>query len=260
MALPPLFVVAPEPRDEFDGDDTSVREALVELAGSARRAGKKAVVSGRWLADTVVELAPRIPVRDAAALSAHHDGLTGAKLAKVTTKAAGRVSAGIAAATGALVAAQQLTVATVVLVPFELAAQTALVTATELKLIAELHQVAARPLGDGRLDASRAALLVWASGHALPPPPAGSAGHATDDDGGRDDGEGGSGDGGDGEGRVTLGPAARRQLVAGLRSRYARNLTTLAPFLTGAAAAGVLNRQATLGIGRDVSRDLGLRR
>ena len=54
-----------------------MRDALVELAGSARRAGRKAVVSGRWLGDTVVELAPRIPVRDLPTLSEHHDGLTG---------------------------------------------------------------------------------------------------------------------------------------------------------------------------------------
>ena len=32
---------------------------------SARRAGRKAVLTGRWLADTVVEVAPRLPVRDA---------------------------------------------------------------------------------------------------------------------------------------------------------------------------------------------------
>jgi hypothetical protein len=258
MALPPLagdltrrVVLAVRAGgvggDEFD--ERSVKETLVELASSARRAGRRAVVSGRWMADTVVELAPRIPVRDAAALSAHHDGLTGAALAKATTKAAGRVSAGIAAATGALVTAQELTVATVVLVPFELAAQTALVTATELKLIAELHQIAGRPLGDGRLDASRAALLVWASRHALP---AGPASREADDD---NDDRGGSGDR-----PATLSRAARRQLMASLRSRYARNLTTLAPFLTGAAAAGVLNRQATVRIGRDVARDLGLRR
>lgn len=233
--------------DEFD--EWSVREALVDLASSARRAGKKAVVSGRWLADTVVEMAPRIPVRDVGALSAHHDGLTGAPLAKATVKAAGRVSAGIAAATGTLVAAQQLSVATVVLVPFELAAQTALVTATELKMIAELHQVAERPLGDGRLDASRAALLVWASGHALRPRP--DSGNGSRDQGTESVPERGAGP-------ATLSRAARRELVGSLRSRYARNLTTLAPFLTGAAAAGVLNRQATVGIGRDVSRDLGL--
>lgn len=184
-------------------------------------------------------------MRDLPALSAHHDGLSGAALAKAVTKSSGRVSAGIAAATGTLIAAQQLSVATVVLVPFELAAATALVTATELKLIAELHAVAGRSLGDGRLDASRAALLVWASGHALGEPRNPEARPRLED---------GVGD------VVVLGRAARRSLVEALRKRFARNLTALAPLMTGAAAAGVLNRQATVGIGHSVARDLGLRR
>lgn len=202
-----------------------------------------------------MELAPRIPVRDLEALSSHHDGLSGAALAKAVTKSSGRVSAGIAAATGTLIAAQQLSVATIVLVPFELAAATALVTATELKLIAELHTVAGRSLGDGRLDASRAALLVWASGHALGEPRNHEARPRLGDDGDDVDDVG--------EQRsdvVVLGRAARRSLVEALRKRFARNLTALAPLMTGAAAAGVLNRQATVGIGNAVARDLGLRR
>jgi hypothetical protein len=236
-----------------DASELTVRESLGELASSARRAGRRAVVSGQWLADTLVELAPRIPVRDLATLSEHHEGLTGAALAKAVTKASGRVSAGIGAATGTLIAAQQLTVATIVLVPFELAAATALVTATELKLIAELHTVAGRTLGDGRLDASRAALLVWASGHALGEPARnhgagpGLGDGVEDVDGQKDD-------------VVVLGRAARRNLVEALRRRFARNLTALAPLMTGAAAAGVVNRQATVGIGHAVARDLGLRR
>ncbi len=34
-----------------------------ELVASARRAGGAAVTSGRWLADTVLDVAPRLPVR-----------------------------------------------------------------------------------------------------------------------------------------------------------------------------------------------------
>jgi hypothetical protein len=208
-----------------------VGRTIVELAQSARTAGRAAVTSGRWLADTVVELAPRVPVRDAATLSAHHDGATDGALAKALVRSAARVSAGIGAATGTAIAAQQLSVAMVVLVPFELAAETALAVLTELKLIAELHEVA------GRRVTTRSALLVWASGHALPP----SAGEEADDG-------------------PALGPAARRQLVAQLRARYARNLATLGPLLTGAAAAGLLNRRATVTLGNAVARDLGLRR
>jgi hypothetical protein len=56
-----------------------------------------------------------------------------------------------------------------------------------------------------------------------------------------------------------LGRAGRRQLRDMLRSRLARNLSALGPLLTGAAAAGYLNRRATLDVGRRVGRDFGLR-
>ena len=109
--------------------------------------------------------------------------------------------------------------------------------------------------GDGRLDASRAALLVWASGHALGEPRTLEGGPRLGDDMGSKD------DAGERRGDVVvLGRAARRSLVEALRKRFARNLTALAPLMTGAAAAGVLNRQATVGIGKSVARDLGLRR
>ena len=210
---------------------------LDELAASARRAGRRAVVSGRWLADTVVDVAPRLPVRDADRLSAHYDGLTGDDLARELVRSAGRVSGGIAATTGGIIAAQELTVAGLILIPFELAAETALVVATEVKLAAELHHVAGRPLPGAPHQRAGAALVAWMSGRAVP------------------------------ANRVVatvrgdmLGRAGRQELREVLRRRFARNLTTLAPMLTGAAAAGYLNRRATLDIGGRLAIDLGLDR
>ena len=245
--------------DRLDAGD--LRALVRSLAGSARRAGRGAVVSGRWLADTVVDLAPRVPVRDAETLSAHHDGLTGAALARDVVRSAGRVSGGIAAATGGLIAAQQVSVAGIVVVPFELAAETALVVLVELKLVAELHQIAGRPLGGGPLQRSGTALAVWMSGHAVPASAAVSPGGRGDHGAGTEPDEpGGSGDAGDRPGgRARLGRGARRELAAALRRRFTRNLATLGPMLTGAAAGGYLNRRATLSIGNRVARDLGLR-
>ena len=208
---------------------------LDELAASARRAGRRAVVSGRWLADTVVDVAPRLPVRDADRLSAQYDGLTGDDLARELVRSAGRVSGGIAATTGGIIAAQELTVAGLILIPFELAAETALVVATEVKLAAELHHVAGRPLPGAPHQRAGAALVAWMSGRAVP------------------------------ANRIVatvrgdmLGRAGRQELREVLRRRFARNLTTLAPMLTGAAAAGYLNRRATLDIGGRLAIDLGL--
>jgi hypothetical protein len=206
-----------------------------ELTVSARRAGRRAVVSGRWLADTVVDVAPRLPVRDADKLSTHHDGLTGDELARELVRSAGRVSGGIAATAGGIIAAQELTIAGLILVPFELAAETALVVATEVKLVAELHHVAGRPLPGAPHQRTGAALVAWMSGRAVP------------------------------ANRVVatvrgdvLGRAGRQQLRDELRRRFTRNLITLAPMLTGAATAGYLNRKATLDIGGRLARDLGL--
>jgi hypothetical protein len=206
-----------------------------ELAASARRAGRRAVVSGRWLAETVVDVAPRLPVRDADRLSTHYDGLTGDELARALVRSAGRVSGGIAATTGGIIAAQELTIAGLLLVPFELAAETALVVATEVKLAAELHHVAGRPLPGAPHQRASAALVAWMSGRAVP---ANSVVAAVRGD--------------------VLGRAGRQQLREALRHRFTRNLTTLAPMLTGAAAAGYLNRKATLDIGGRLVRDLGL--
>ncbi|HEX6235883.1 MAG TPA: hypothetical protein VFZ68_01750 [Acidimicrobiales bacterium] len=210
---------------------------MVELAASARRAGRRALLSGRWLADTVVEVAPRVPVRDAATLAAHHGGLTGPALADALVRSSGRVSAGIAGSTGGLIAAQHVSVAGLLLVPFELAAETVLVVLTELKLVTELHHVAGRPLPGGPLDRAGAVLMSWMSGRAAPARLAAAPAS-----------------------RGALGAGGRRQLRRELRSRFTRNLTTVAPMLTGAAAAGYLNRRATLRVGRRVARDLGLRR
>jgi hypothetical protein len=206
------------------------------LATSARRAGRQAVVSGRWLAETVIDAAPRVPVRDAEILSAHHGGLTGRELAASLVRAAGRVSGGIGATTGGVVTAQELSVAGLVIVPFEIAAQTALVVATELKLVAELHHVAGRSLEGGSRRRAGSALVSWMSGRAVPPNRVVAEVRG-----------------------AVLGRAGRRELRDQLRRRYVRNLSSLAPMLTGAVAAGWINRRATLDIGNRVARDLGLR-
>jgi hypothetical protein len=218
-------------------DEHAARDQIAALASSARRAGRRAVVSGRWLADTVVDVAPRIPVRSAEALSAHHEGLTDHQLARSVVRAAGRVSGGIGAATGGLITAQEVSVAGLVVVPFELAAATALVVATEIKLVTELHHVAGRALPGGPRRRTEAAIVSWMSGRAAPPTPASATVRGD-----------------------LLGRAGRQELRATLRRRFTRNLAALGPLLTGAAAAGYLNRKATLDVGTRVARDLGLRR
>lgn len=193
------------------------------------------MLSGRWLADAVVDVAPRLPVRDAPALAAHHGGLAGDALAGSVIRAAGRVSGGIAATAGGVITAQELSVAGLLVVPFELAALTVLVVGTEVKLVAELHHLAGRRLPGGPRQRAEGAVVSWLTGRAAPPA-AVVAGVRGD----------------------VLGPAGRRHLRTAVRTRFTHNLSALAPFLAGAAAAGWINRRATLGVGRRVAADLGL--
>jgi hypothetical protein len=219
--------------DEAEAADA--RAQVAALARSARRAGRRAVLTGRWLADTVVEVAPRLPVRDLATLSAHHDGATGDELARSVVRSAGRVSGGVAGATGGVITAQEVSVAGLLLVPFELAALTAFVVLTEVKLVTELHHVAGRELPGGPRRRTEAAIVSWMAHRAAPPSELAATVRGD-----------------------LLGRAGRQQLGYELRSRFTRNLSALAPLLTGAAAAAYLNRKATLAVGKDVARDLGL--
>ena len=212
------------------------RDQLVALARSARTAGRKAVLSGRWLADTVVEMAPHVPVRDAATLSKHHDGSTGPALARKLIRSSGHVSAAVGGAAGGIMAVQELSVAGAVAIPFELAAETALVVLVELKLVAELHEVAGRELPGGMKDRTAAVVRAWLSGRGISATGLVVARGAPD----------------------LLSRATRARLGRVLRRRYARNLTTIAPFLTGAALAAYLNRRATIAIGKELAKDLGL--
>jgi len=131
------------------------------------------------------------------------------------------------------VAFQELSIAGMIAIPFELAAETAAVVLVELKLVAELHRVAGRPFEGGPSQQAAAAIRSWLSGRAV---------KATAVTGGVD----------------LLGRATRVKLNAALRRRFSRNLATLAPLLAGSAAAAWLNRRATLAVGRSVADDLGL--
>ena len=57
-----------------------------------------------------------------------------------------------------------------------------------------------------------------------------------------------------------LGATAKRELRVMLLRRTGRGLTTLAPFLAGAVAGGVVNRRVTRSLGEKVSADLRGRR
>ncbi len=223
----------------LSGDELDARERgkllgqlTGSLAGSARAAGARAAVTGRWLADLVAELAPHVPVRDLPTMSAHHDGLTGDDLAAALIRSASRATAAVGAAGGTLTAVQLAAPPTLLAAPLQLGAETLAVVAIELKLVAELHVLRDRAPLASAPQVATAYLTSWASRTAVDPA-APVPGLAT-----------------------VLGAAARQQLRRRVARRLGRNLSTMAPFLAGAVAGAELNRRETRSLGEALLADL----
>jgi hypothetical protein len=212
------------------------RQLLMRLVGQARARGLtdlfKPKAAVRWMADTVAEIAPHVPIRDLATLRRHFPGLDDEALADRLIRNAARATAGVGAAGGGVAAVEWAVTPTLLSAPVLLAAETVAVVAIELKLIGELHELHRAPLPAG--GAQRAVSLVqsWATQRGVNPMMPGVGVSAV------------------------LGTAARRELRDSLLRRFGRNLTTLGPFLTGAAVAGYLNRRATRALGDRLRRDL----
>ena len=217
-------------------------EGLAHLAGlltqSARAAGAGAVASGRWLAGLLIDTAPRIPVRNLEALKAQHNGLSGAALAGELIRNASRTSAAVGAVSGAVVSTQQLAPPAWIVIPIELVVETVAVAAVEMKLLAELHEVYARPVTGNPSERATAIVRAWAERRGVTPALLARPG--------------GLGD--------VFGRGTRNELIRLVRRRMllslGRNLSTLAPLLAGAVAGAEVNRRATRALGEAVVRDL----
>lgn len=197
-----------------------------------RRVGDlfKPTAAIRWMSDAVGDVAPYIPIRDLETLRRHHDGLDGEALAERLVRNAARATAGVGAAGGAVAAVEWAATPTLLSAPVLLAAETVGVVAVELKLIGELHEVYRVPVPGAGAQRAIAMIQSWASRRGVNPtvPAVGAV----------------------------LGTGARKELREMLMRRFGRNLTTLGPFLTGAAVASYLNRRATRALGDRLRDDL----
>jgi hypothetical protein len=238
---------------ESGGDARQLRHLLGLTTRSARQAGAKAVASGRWLADVAFEVAGHVPVRDLAALQAHHEGLAGPLLAQALIRNAALTTAAVGAATGALAAASESTPATWGTLPLELAAETLLVVAVEMKLVAELHEAAGVALPMGLRDKGPLIATSWAETRGVRPHDMVSAFDAFR--------VGATGQAA-GAAAALLGRSARDQIIHQVRRRLVRrtgrNLATFTPLLIGAAAGAALNQRATRALGLAVAHSLDI--
>lgn len=215
-------------------DETTLRRTIIRLVAalgsSARAAGTMAVAGGRWLADLVVEVAPGLQIRDLETLRAAYDGKTGDELAEALVRAASRTTAAVGAAGGAIAAAEFAAPPALFGIPMQLAAETLLVVAVEIRLIGELHEVYGRPIPGTTRARATALVTAWIRRRGVDPLSGGVAG--------------------------VLGAAARRELRSRVMRRLGRNVTTLAPFLAGAVAGAEVNRRETLALAERVLADV----
>jgi hypothetical protein len=201
------------------------------LSEGAKRTRRNGADRGRWLADVFLNIAPRIPIRDLHTLSEHHHGLTGEQLADDLVRTAQKGTMTVGAIGGALAAAQFAAPPLLLSAPAQLVAETIVVAAIEVKLLAELHEVyGVRVDGTGTQRAIVFA-SAWAKQRGIDPLAPTSV-------------------------SLALGAATKTALRNRLMRTLGRHLTTFGPFLTGAVAGGTLNRIATKKLAEAVRADL----
>ncbi|MFJ2786667.1 MULTISPECIES: hypothetical protein [unclassified Streptomyces] len=210
--------------------DTVRRGVAQGVRQGVKRGGDSARAGIAHLADRLIDLAPRIPVRDLATLRGQFPGLGPEELADKLVAGAANASSTVGASVGA---AAMLPVPPAM--PAELAAEITGVAAVELKLIAELHEVyGLRP--PGKLTQRSAAYLAsWAEERGIDPTRPTTV-------------------------NAALGGQLKRELRQQIMKRMVRNLPNLMPFMVGAAVGAVMNRRDTKKLAAHIRKDLRERR
>lgn len=194
--------------------------------GGVRKGADRARAGLGYLADRIIENAPRIAVRDLRTLRAQFPGLGPEELADKLVAGAAKATATVGAGVGA---AAMLPVPPAM--PTEVAAEITGVAAIELKLIAELHEVyGLRPPG-GLKDRSTAYLRSWSGERQVDVMKPSSLNSA-------------------------LGGQMKRELRQQIMKRVVRDLPNLIPFMVGAAVGAVMNRRDTRKIAAKIRADL----
>ncbi|MFE2046586.1 hypothetical protein ACFXAZ_37890 [Streptomyces sp. NPDC059477] len=204
-----------------------IRDRARDLAvEGARKGGNRARAFLAYLADRLIELAPRIPVRDLATLRRHFPGLGPEQIADKLVAGAANASATVGAGVGA---AAMMPVPPAM--PAELAAEVTGVAAIELKLIAELHEVyGQRPPGT-LTERSTAYLRSWSGERGIDVMKPASV-------------------------NAALGSQMKRELRQQIMKRMVRNMPNLMPFMVGAAVGAVMNRRDTKKLANRIRTDL----
>ena len=216
----------PQERRRVMSAFTRAVTSSARAAGRGTRAVRRRAGDGiGWLADQVVAMAPRLRVRNQAALQAQFPGRSPDEIADALIDGAARAAAAAGGAAGMASALPVLPA-----FPAEIAAETLVLVGIELKLVAELHEAYGSPAPGKFPERMSAYVGAWTHRRGVFMIEGGlifAAGSP-------------------------LARLLRRRLVA----RAGRSAFSLGPMLTGAAAGALFNRRETRKLGRDIQRDL----
>ena len=216
----------PQERQRLVTTFTRAVTSGTRAAGRGTRAVRRRAGDGvGWLADQVVAMAPRLRVRNQAALQAQFPGRSPDEIADALIDGAARAAAAAGGAAGMASALPVLPA-----FPAEIAAETLVLVGIELKLVAELHEAYGSPAPGRFPERMSAYVAAWAHRRGVFMIEGGlifAAGSP-------------------------LARLLRRRVVA----RAGRSAFSLGPMLTGAAAGALFNRRETRKLGRDIQRDL----
>jgi hypothetical protein len=199
----------------------------VRATGRGVRAARHGAHTGTsWLADQVVAMAPRLRVRNQAALRAQFPGLSAEDIADALITGAARASAAVGGAVGAWAALPVLPA-----FPVEVVTETLALVGIEIKLIAELHELYGMPAPGSAADRATAYIGAWAHRRGvLAVAPGGLI--------------------------LAAGSPLARLLRRRLAGRVGRSVFSLGPLFTGAMAGAMLNSRETRRLGQEVRADL----
>ncbi len=203
------------------GSRAAQRGAVRGVGAARRRVG----LGPGWLTAQVTAMAPRLRVRNRAALLAHFPGQSPEEIADSLIDGAAHAAAAAGGAAGVWAAVPVWPA-----FPVEVAAETLVVVGIEIKLIAELHEAYGTPAPGNVAERMSAYVAAWAHRRGVSMIPGGVI--------------------------FAAGSPLTRLLRRRLAVRAGRSAFSLGPLLTGAVAGAYLNSRETRRLGQDVRRDL----
>ncbi len=207
------------------GLQTGSGAAARRLGPVRDRASRGIQASGEWLTGQVLEMAPKVPIRNIATLRAQYPGRDAEQLASLLITGAARASAGVGAAVGVASAVPFLPTA-----PVELTVETLALVAIELKLIAELHEVYGVAVPGSAPERMVAYVGAWTHRRGVRITSGGLA--------------------------LVMGSQLRRKLERRLIAKAGKSTLSLAPLLTGSVAGAMIDHRETRRLGTLVRDDL----